>query len=82
MANYRVSQPLGASPKFDGPGDGKKKTNKKTTKKDPRLSKLTPAEQKAMIQKIRALNSSGKTTQAGVLKAKLMKERKKGYYKR
>ena len=81
MANYRVSQPLGASPKFDGPGD-KIKKKKKTTKKDPRLSKLSPAEQKAMIQQIRTLNSSGKKTEADALKAKLMKERKKGYYKR
>tara|TARA_R110000744_G_C18916977_1_gene511337 strand:- start:31 stop:492 length:462 start_codon:yes stop_codon:yes gene_type:complete len=29
MANYRESKPLGTSPKFDGPGDGKKKTKKK-----------------------------------------------------
>jgi hypothetical protein len=72
-----------AESKFDTDPPEKKKTKKSTTKtKDPRLSKLSPAEQKAMIQKIRALNAKGDTTQANKLREKLMRERKKGYYKR
>jgi len=65
MANYRVSQPLGASPKFDGPGDGnrKKKKTKSTTvaktakqikKSAKNTAKSVKATSKAELKKVKA----------------------------
>ena len=65
MANYRVSQPLGASPKFDKPGDGdkKKKKTKSTTvtksakqikKAAKNTAKAVKATSKAELKKIKA----------------------------
>lgn len=88
-----LSQPLAVSA-FDVPDKPKKKKKKSTTTKkvydktfggdnpDPRFSKLSPAQQKAMIQKIKTLNAKGDTTAANKIKEKLNKERSKGYYKR
>jgi len=45
MANYRASQPLGASPKFDKPGDGNKKKKK---------SESTTARNTAKVKKVTA----------------------------
>lgn len=78
-----LKTPLATS-NFGGPKKkkNKAKANRKGGSTPGTRSQLTPAQQKSMVQKIRSLKGSGKNAEADKLKAKLMKERSKGYNKR